>query len=245
MSLRSPSIRRRPLAATPNRSMPNGRIAGSTAPSSTSSRDRVGGDRREQNAVAMMAGGVDQAVDRPGPRIGASSRLPGRCPTHISSIGSSSTAGTARQAASSSVSRPPAVSDAVESLLLDGRADQQAAVEARHQIGARRPDHMVEERRGRIHAQRQHLAFDRPHRRPQLGRKPRDRCATRRRRPARPRRPQPCVPSASTTPSTRAPHQSKSSLTAGMLVDAGARRSRRQCAGRRRACGCRPGGLPG
>ena len=44
------------------------------------------------------------------PRIGASSRLPGRWPTHISSIGSSSIAGTTRHAASSNDRMPPAVS---------------------------------------------------------------------------------------------------------------------------------------
>ena len=127
-----------------NRSMPNGRIAGSTHAVEHQARDRVGGDRRRAECRCddgrWRRPGPRAA---PGPRIGASSRLPGRCPTHISSIGSSSTAGTARHAASSSVSRPPAVSVRVEAFLLDGRADEQAAVVARHQIDARRPDHVA------------------------------------------------------------------------------------------------------
>src|ERR1700722_6568876 len=65
--------------------------------------------RREQNAVAVVAGRIKQTVERPRPRIGASSRLPGRWPTQISSTGNSSTAGTARHAASNNVSIPPAV----------------------------------------------------------------------------------------------------------------------------------------
>src|SRR5216684_2023316 len=44
-----------------------------------------------------------------GPSIGASSREPGRKPTQVSAIGSSSIAGTARQAPSISASKPPAV----------------------------------------------------------------------------------------------------------------------------------------
>ena len=62
----------------------------------------------------------------------------------------------------------------IVSFFFDGRPHEQAAVRARHQIGARRPDHVGQERRGRIHAKRQHLAFDRAHRRPQFGCKPVD-----------------------------------------------------------------------
>ena len=62
----------------------------------------------------------------------------------------------------------------VVAFFLHRRADDEAAIQARHQIGARRPDHMAEQRRRRVHAQRQHLSLDRPHRRAQLGREPFD-----------------------------------------------------------------------
>ena len=105
-----------------------------------------------------------------GPSIGASSREPGRNPTQVSAIGSSSIAGTARQAPSISASKPPAVDPVVEAALLDGAADDQPAVVARHQIAARQPHDMAQQRRRRVHLQRQHLALDRPHRR-QIGRR--------------------------------------------------------------------------
>ena len=60
---------------------------------------------------------------------------------------------------------PPAVIGVVEAALLDGRADDEPAVAPRHQIGARRPQHVAQQRRLRIHPQRQHLPFDRPYRR--------------------------------------------------------------------------------
>ena len=186
----SSAIRRRRPVSSMNRSIPNGRIAGSTTPSSTSRAIASAVTGVKQYAVAVMAGGVDQPVERRGAEdrrvIAAARPMPDphlldrqlldrrhRPPGRFEQ----------RQQAAGGERR-------VEALLLDRRADQQAAVKARHQIGARRPDHMADQRRGRIHAQGQHLALDRPHRRPQLRRKPGDRRATRRRRPARPRRPQ-------------------------------------------------------
>ena len=62
-----------------------------------------------------------------------------------------------------------------KSFFLDGGADDQPAVAARHQISAWRPQHVIEERRFRIHAQRQHLAFYGAHRRPAVGWQPGDR----------------------------------------------------------------------
>ena len=57
----------------------------------------------------------------------------------------------------------------VVAFFFDGRAYEQAAIPARHQIGARRPDYVGQQRCGRIHTKREHLAFDRAHRRPQFG----------------------------------------------------------------------------
>src|SRR5829696_6918138 len=49
----------------------------------------------------------------------------------------------------------------IKALLLDGGADNQPSIAARHQVNARRPEHMIDQRRSRIHAQRQHLSLDR------------------------------------------------------------------------------------
>ena len=106
-------------------------------------RDRVRRHRRQQDAVAVMAGGVDQTVERPGPSIGASSRLPGRKPTHISSIGSSSIAGTARHARLEQRQHAAGGERVVKAALLDGGADDEPAVAPRHEIGAGRPDDMA------------------------------------------------------------------------------------------------------
>ena len=95
--------------------------------------------RRQQYAVAMVASGIEQIVERrTRPRIGASSRLPGRWPTQISSIGNSSIAGTARHAASRSVSMPPAVIVSSNPFSSTVPPDDQAAVVPRHE-GEHRP----------------------------------------------------------------------------------------------------------
>ena len=113
--------------------------------------DRVGRDRRQQDAVAVMAGGVDEPLRRSGPEdrrvVAAARAMPDphlvdrqfldrrdRAPGRFQQ----------RQQAAGGERR-------VERLLLDGGAEDQAAVEARHHVDAGRPDHVADERRRRIH----------------------------------------------------------------------------------------------
>src|SRR5262249_16120849 len=108
----------------------------------------------------------------PAPRIGASSRLPGRWPTHISSIGSSSTAGTTRQAASSKVSMPPAVSDG--SYPFSSTVGRHSRRPTRHGHGETRAgrwrvgrwgtNRAAKEGGSGVHVYGEHLPLDRPHR---------------------------------------------------------------------------------
>ena len=62
----------------------------------------------------------------------------------------------------------------IKTFLLNSSANDQAAVAPRHEISSRRPKHVIEQRSPCIHAQRQHLAFDRPHRRTTIGRQTAD-----------------------------------------------------------------------
>src|SRR5580704_7457213 len=62
----------------------------------------------------------------------------------------------------------------VEAFFLDRAADNESAVAARHEISSRRPEYVIEKRRGGVHVQRQHLALDRTHRRTPVGRQPAD-----------------------------------------------------------------------
>ncbi len=57
----------------------------------------------------------------------------------------------------------------VEPFLLGGGAEDEAAIPARHHVGAGRPQNVGEEGMGRVHLQRQHLALHGPHRQ-RLGR---------------------------------------------------------------------------
>ena len=171
--------------------MPNGRIAGSTTPSSTRRAIGVGRNRRQQDAIAVMAGGIDQSLDR--------ARAEDRCV--VAAAGTMADPHFLDRQFLDRRHRPPGGIEqrekaagghrGVEAFLLDGGADDQPAIAARHQIDARRPQHMVDQRRRRVHAQRQHLSLDRTHRRTQFRRATRRCCATRRRRPARPRRRRP------------------------------------------------------
>ena len=88
--------------------------------------DCLGRQRGQQNSVAVMAGGDNQALDpaRTEHR-GVVSRTRTK-PTQVSAIGSSSMAGTARQAPSISANKPPAVNSIVEAALLDRPADDQS-----------------------------------------------------------------------------------------------------------------------
>src|SRR6476659_4749800 len=65
MSLRSPSFRSRSQRPKSfDAEGPDRRVGGTLE---HELRDSVGGDRREQNSVAMMSGGIDEAVDQSGP----------------------------------------------------------------------------------------------------------------------------------------------------------------------------------
>ena len=65
MPLRSPSFRSRSQRPKSfDAEGPDRRVSGTIE---HEFRDSVGGDRREQNAVAMMSGGIDEPVDQSGP----------------------------------------------------------------------------------------------------------------------------------------------------------------------------------
>src|SRR5215831_7272659 len=115
-------------------------------------RDGVGGDRRQQNSVAVVTGGVDEPVDRPGAedrRVVATARS--MADPHLID----------RQFLDRR-HRPPGGFEQGEhaargqrrvvSLFLDRRAHQQATIAARDQIGRRRPNHVAQERGSRVHA---------------------------------------------------------------------------------------------
>ncbi len=132
--------------------------------------DHRGADRGQQNAVAMMAGGDDQPVDaarsqhrrivararpEPDPHLGDRQFLDRRD----------------RAPGALDQREHPARGEAlIEPALFDRGADDQPAVTARHQIAARQPHHMAQQRRRRVHLQGQHLPLDRAHRR-QIGRR--------------------------------------------------------------------------
>jgi hypothetical protein len=54
------------LVSTAFSSNKAGRIDGSATPSRTSRGDGVGGDRRKQNSVAVVTGGIDEPIQWPG-----------------------------------------------------------------------------------------------------------------------------------------------------------------------------------
>src|SRR5262245_33096569 len=136
--------------------------------------DHVGSHRCEQDAVAMVAGGIDQSWHRSRPEDGRIVAAAGPvADPHVLDRqfldGGNGPPGCfqKRQQTARRQCR-------VERLLFDGGADDEASVPPRHEVDAGRPDHVADERRGRIHAQGQHLALDRPYRRPQLSRNPTD-----------------------------------------------------------------------
>src|SRR5262245_34802 len=130
-------------------------------------RDRVGSDGRQQNAIAVMPGGVDEAIERSGAEDRRVVTAAGAVPDpHLID----------RQLLDSGDRAPGRFEQAqngaggergVIAFFFDRRSHQQAAVPARYEIGAWRPKHVAQERRGWIHTERQHLPFDRPHRGPQ------------------------------------------------------------------------------
>ncbi len=105
-------------------------------------RDGVGGDRREQNSVAMVAGGVDEPCER--------SRAEDR--RIVAAAGTMADPHFIDRQFLDRRHRPPGRFQqrqqaargqrGVEAFFLDRRAHDQAAIPARHQIDARRPDHV-------------------------------------------------------------------------------------------------------
>ena len=88
----------------------------------------VGGERGQQDAVAVVAGGHDQPGDPVAPTMGALSGEPGRSPVVVSTSSYSSSEGTSRRASSSRSPTAPTWHGEVEPLLLDGGPDHHGAV---------------------------------------------------------------------------------------------------------------------
>ena len=139
-------------------------IAARLAPSEQPER-QLGRERREQDAVAVVAGRPDQALERAAADQRARCRAcPGAGPTESSSSSSSLTPGTSSCASRSSSYTPPAVGGELEAALLDGGAEHVAAVAARHQVAALEAHRARQQPgAGRV-AQAHDLALDRPHR---------------------------------------------------------------------------------
>ena len=206
----------------------------------------VGGDRGQQDAVAVVAGGHHQAGDRRG------ARRSGRCrgsraagPGPASTTTYSSRAGTTRRASSTQVGQPAQRHVEVEAPLLDGGADHQAAVVAGHEVAGAPVDQaphgppQAGDPVGRPEPDGD--APDRPHRGPPRRRAPRRARPTGCRRPAPPAGAGPAPPSARATPRTRP----SADLDPGRpgrprMVTPAARQAAEQR--RRRRPGCRPGG---
>src|SRR5208283_5427640 len=115
--------------------------------------------RRQQDAVAMVAGGIEQTFQRTASedrRIVAAAR-----PVTDAHFLDRQFLDRRHRAPGGLEQREHAAGGdrLVKALLLDGGADDQPAVAPRHHISARRPDHVGDERCRRIHAQRQHLAL--------------------------------------------------------------------------------------
>ena len=145
------------------------------APVEDQSRDGLRGDRREQDAVAVVSRRIDQALDRAGAQdrgVVAAARAeadPGFGDRKLLDAGERAPGGIEQcELRAGGQMR-------VEAFLLHGRADEQPSVMARHQIDVRRPDDMAQQRPLGVHAQRQHLALDRPDRRARLRRQALDR----------------------------------------------------------------------
>ena len=105
-------------------------------------RDSVGGDRRQQNSIAVVTGGIDEALQR----ASAEDRR------IIPAARSMADPHFLDREFLDGRHRPPSRFQQGEhaargqrhivAFFFDGRAHEQAAIPARHQIGARRPDHM-------------------------------------------------------------------------------------------------------
>src|ERR1700691_104267 len=137
-------------------------------------RDRVRCHRRQQDAVAIMPGRVDQALQRPAAEdwriIAAAGTMPDPGFLYRQFLDRRHCAPRRFQQRQHAAGRYCVV----KGFFLDGAADNKPPVPARHEISSRRPEYVIEKRRGGVHAQRQHLALDRTHRRTPVGRQPAD-----------------------------------------------------------------------
>ena len=123
--------------------------------------DCLGRQRRQQNSVAMMSGCDDQPVyPARTQHRGIVSRT--RTEAHPS-LGHRKLLDARHRAPGALDQRQQAAcrDPVVEAALLDGPADHEPSVPARHQIAPRKPHDVPQQRARRIHAQRQHLTFDR------------------------------------------------------------------------------------
>ena len=190
-----------------NRSSPNGRIAGSM----TSSRMKLGPWRppspRQQNAVAMVAGGVEQGCRVARGRESARRRgcpAGGRPKSPRSAILRSAGMGATLLQAAEHAAGGDGPSKTFSSTCRRQSAGRRAAAPDRRPAPTGRGLSSGAES---IHAQRQHLALHRPHRRPPVRRQSAD--------AARPRAGgkhhnvglDSCVPSSNTTPGAVRPGQ--------------------------------------
>ncbi len=154
----------RPLSAYSRQRTNAGACVGARAPYERL-RDGFGGQRRQQDAVAVVAGRQQQALDR-------------ACADHRQVVGSAGAQAGHRldqlhlgDLGEQAVGLAQQLVDAaggdrgVEALLLDGGADDQAAVGARHQVDALGGDDPLAGRGAVAAAQLEDLALDRAHRR--------------------------------------------------------------------------------